>query len=344
MDMYSQVFGEHFNLLDEATLDVLTHIEESDKNAVLDSLAIKLYEKIVNKVDDIDYGSIPNTRGDITKLENYGELLETISIIENITQEYGVKPECINTIVTAIENVKDRTDLWEKAYDFNMGFPIIFYNTIVLSIVSSVSMIIATSIEFVKDPSGEGYDIKFDKVAYNKSKDNLLFENLKKFNEACDKGDIDKAFEHVLAKGVNNSKQLMGIDDLGIVSGFAIVAIVFSIIPILRELIFFFYHSKQQMSDYFIIQAELLQMNSEYVKNNPTIDSKRKKEITKKQDKIVAFYKKLGNKLAVDIKTSERKAKADVAKEKDTKYNIKDVVDTKPDSYDANRSAASSLF
>ena len=338
---YDEILNENFNLSDEPTLHVLTHIDEADKNVVMDSLASKLYDKIVAKVDDIDYGSIPNTKGDITKLENYGELLETINVVTRITEEYGARPDCINTILDAIENVKERTDLWEKSYDFNMSFPIIFYNTIVLSIVSSVSLIIATSIEFIKDPSGEGYEVKFDKVVYNKSKDNLLFQNLKKFNDSCRKGEIDKAFDYVLS---HNSKQLMGIDDLGIVSGVALAAIVLSIIPIMRELIFFFYHSRQQMSDYFTIQAELLQMNSEYVKNNPNMDSKRRKEVAKKQEKIVSVFKRIGNALAIDMKTSDRKAKSDASKDKIDKYKINDVIDTKPDSYDMSTSPSSSLF
>ena len=332
---------QNFNLSDDDTLAVLCHIDEADKNMVVDSLASKLYDKIVAKVADIDYGSIPETKGDITKLENYTELLETINIISNIVEEYKMKPECIDIVIDAIENIKDRTDLWEKAYYLNTSFPIIFYNTIVLSIVSSVSLLISTSIEFIKDSTNEDYQIKFDKIAYMKSKDNILFQNLKKFNDACNKGEVDKAFEAVLDK----SKQFAGVDDLTIVSGFALAAIVITIIPIMRELIFFFFSSKQQISDYFIIQAELIQMNSEYVKNNPTMDSKSRKEISKKQDKIAQNFKKIGNALAVDVKTAERKAKAEIAKDKSTKYKITDVIDSKPDSLDVDDiPSGSSLF
>lgn len=345
-DYYNSVFGEHFDMTHMETVDVLTSIEESDKNKILDSLASKLYDKIVDKVDNIDFGSIPETRGDITKLENYQELLETIDIVSNIVSEYqSKKADCIDVIVEAIENVKDRTDLWQKAYVYDMALPIIFYNTIVLSIVSSVSLLIATSIDFIKDPGNEDYQIKFDKIAYNKTKENLLFNNLSKFNIACKKGEIDKSFEYIL-KNNNISKQLVGVDDLGIVSGIAIVGIVTLIIPILRELIFFFYHSRQRVSDYFIIQSELIQMNAEYVKNNPNLDAKTRKNIAKKQEGYVKNFRKIGNVLAIKSKTSDKKAKSEADKESReySKLKINDVIDIKPDSYDSDNSNSSSLF
>ena len=42
----------------------------------------------------------------------------------------------------------------------NIDLPILLYNTIVLSIVSSVSLIIATSIEFIKNTGTESYQIR----------------------------------------------------------------------------------------------------------------------------------------------------------------------------------------
>ena len=101
-------------------------------------------------------------------------------------------------------------------------------------------------------------------MAYVKSKDNLLYTNLGRFNKSCATKEVDKCLEHVIKNG---SRQLMG-DTLAIVSVMAVIGIIVSIIPIMRELIFFFFNTKQQISDYFTIQADLLAINAEYVKQN----------------------------------------------------------------------------
>ena len=39
---------------------------------------------IVAKVSDIDFGTIPRSRGDITKIENYSQLMECIDILRGV--------------------------------------------------------------------------------------------------------------------------------------------------------------------------------------------------------------------------------------------------------------------
>ena len=184
--------------------------------------------------------------------------------------------------------------------------------------------------------TNQGFDIKFDKVSYVKSKNGILYQNLVKFNNECKSGEIDRCLDHMIKSG---TKQLMGVDTLTIVGVAAAIGILVNIIPIIRELVFFFFHSKQSLADYFIIQADLLQMNAEYVKNNDTLDKtdKERKEIAKRQNKIVQKFRKIGNALEVNVKTSEKKAKKDIADSK-KKYKLDEVVPEKLDSADNNSS------
>ena len=309
--IYENVITEHFDINDDNTRSTLLNIDEADQSKVLESLTSKLYKSIMDKVDDIDFGSIPETKGDITKLENYNELLECINVIRSILIEYRQDLTPVDTILTAITNVQDRKDLFEKGFVFKLDLPILMYNSIVLSIVSSVSLIIATSIEFIKDAGEQSFNISFDKVAYVRSKDNVLFQNLQKFNRACSSGEMDRSIEYVIKSG---SKQLLGVDTLTVVSVAAVIAIVVNIIPILRELVFFYYHCKQSIADYFAIQSELLKINAEYVKTNPIsgkTDAERR-EIVKKQSKVADFFKKIANALDIDMKTAESKSKKDL--------------------------------
>ena len=212
-----------------------------------------------------------------------------------------------------------------------MDLPIVVYNTIALSIVSSVSLIISTSIEYMKDTKQESYSIKFDKVAYNKTAQSLLFINLKKFNKSCSNGELDKSLEYVLKSG---TRQLLGLTGFNVVSIIGITGLLMSIVPILRELVFFFFNTKQSISDYFDIQADLIQMNTEYIRNNDSFgkSEKEKKEIIKRQEKVAKNFRKVANAMAIDNKKAEAKAKKDVAASK-KKYKIDDVVsDEKLDS------------
>lgn len=333
--IYEDILMEYFDITDYRTRKVLLNINEADQNKVLESLTSKLYSSIMTKVDDIDFGSIPDSKGDITKIENYDKLIETIGIIKSILVEFRQDTTTTDTIQLAIQNIQERKDLFAKGFMYNLELPIMLYNTIVLSIVSATSLIIATSIEFVKDAGSMDYSIKFDKVAYVKSKDNLLYSNLAKFNKACATKEVDKCIEHVIKNG---SRQLLG-DTLGIVSFMAVVGIIVSIIPIMRELIFFFFNTKQQLSDYFTIQADLLTINAEYVKQNSMMDKtdKERREIAKKQTKFADMFRKIGNDLAVDAKNADTKTKKDL-KTEDRKYKLDEVTPEKLDS------APSSLF
>jgi hypothetical protein len=213
----------------------------------------------------------------------------------------------------------------------------------VLSIVSSVSLIISTSIEFIKDAGSETYSIKFDKVAYRKTAQSLLFDNIKKFNKSCSSGELDKSLDYVLKSG---SRQLLGVTGMGIVTFIGVTGLVLCIIPILRELVFFFFNTKQSISDYFDIQADLVQMNSQYVSNDPSFDAAKRKSIVKRQDATVKSFRKISNALAIDNKKAEDKAKKDSAAASKKKYKVNDVVkDEKLDSApDLNGDSSSSLF
>ncbi len=339
---FENVMMEHFDIDDTNTRKTLLSIDEADQNRVLDSLTSKLYQSIMDKVYDIDFGGVEETKGDITKLQNYEQMLECINVIKSILIENHQDTDIPEVILTAISNIRERKDVFEKGFNLKMDLPITVYNTMVLSIVSSVSLIISTSIEYMKDTKEEAYKIKFDKVSYNKSSQSLLFENLKKFNRSCSSGELDKALEYVMKSG---TRQLLGLTGFSVVSIIGVTGLVMAIIPVLRELVFFFFNTKQSISDYFAIQADLIQMNTEYIRGDVTFgkSEKEKKDIIKRQEKVAKNFRKISNAMAIDSKKAEAKAKKDVASSK-KKYKVEDVTDTKLDSAPDFSDNNSSLF
>ena len=325
------IFREHMDLSDRETVKILSTINEADQNQVLYNLCGKLYEKLIDKVDDIDFGEIPSTKGDITKLSNYTNMMECVDILKNLLKEFKESTSTILEVEKAINNIKKRKELFQKGFRYNVELPIVIYSTMTLSVISSISFLISSCVEYIKMPNKDSFGIVVDRVALVKSKDNLLFKNLSRFNEACVKGQIDTAINDVM-KGLE--KGFVG--EYGfLVGATALVVLITCIIPLLRELIFFFYYSRTRLSDYFEVQANLLQMNIYNLQSNQEIDKDKKTKIIKKQSKLVDKFRKISNFFAVKAKESENKTDRDIAHD-NTKYKTNDVLDSLPDSADTS--------
>ena len=329
----SKQFNEatkYFDTTDDMTRKILLSVNESDQNVVMTSLANKLYKHITDKVDDIDFGTIPNSKGDITKIDNYENLTDCINIIGEILQQYNQDTQPIETISLALSNLIDRRDFFEKAYKLNIEMPIIIYNTIALSIVSSVSFMIATCIEFIKMPEDRGFDISIDKIGVVKAKEYMLFKDLDKFNKICADGSFDKAMDYVVKQNASNFSGFSVA--FGISSTVVILGILLLIIPVIRDLIFFFFYARSKISDYFDAQSSLLLMNSYNIENNLTRDESSRKAIAGKQRKIADKFKKISNILKINLKTGEKKGSDETAKLDKEKYKHNEVLDSIPDS------------
>ena len=324
-DEFDAIMREHMDISDTETRRSLIGLDEADKSKMLVSLTSKLYDKIVEKVDDINYGTIPASRGDITKIENYESMMECIDIIYSILKQYNQNTEPVDTIITAINNVKSRKDLFVRAYMMNVELPIVFYNNITLSIVSSISFLIAVCIEFIKNPGDDSFTVSLDKVAYTKTSKNLILDNLRKFNVSCAKGELDRSLNECLKV---NTKNLSG--GLVVLSAIALIGLAKVIIPILQELTYFFYSTPQTISDYFAVQADLLQMNTANIVYRD-MDEDKKKKVISKQTKIADRFRKISNFFNIEYKKAEKKSKESREAHK-KKYKTTDITTTAPDS------------
>lgn len=349
-EQWNNIITEHFDIFDTNTRKILLSINEAeDRNMVLSSLSAKLYNIIVEKSTEIDFGDIPKSKGDISKIPHFVEITECLDTIRGILVEFKEDTAPVDEISKAINNLKDSRSLWEKAYVFNSRVPIIFYETIALAIISSTSLLISTSIDYIKEPSEKDYSITLDKVAYHKNKDGLLFRNLKNFNKAYKNGDIKKTIEPML-KVKENVKEAVDIVNefsataiiAAVVTAGVVASMISLIIPILHELVSFFFCTRQKISDYFDIQADLLALNAEKVKLDYTKTESEREKIYNKQMKLVEKLKKIANILAVKLKSGEKRGKDMYEKESKTKYKIDDLMDD--DFIVANSSSKSSMF
>lgn len=344
---YTRAMNEFFDITDRETRKVLLAVNEADQNKVLVSLTSKLYDNVVDRVDDIDFGEIERSRGDIEKLPNFETLHECLNNMARLLIEFKQDTKPVDTIAESVSDIIESKGIWTKAYAVNAELPMITYNTIVLAIIEATSYMVSMCVDFVKSPSQDTMQIMIDKSALTKSKGHLLFKNLESFNEAYRKGQVTKAMEHVLDETVSNKtmdtskKNLLGFYT-GASAAAAVVGVVgllFCIIPIIRELIFLFFYYRVRISEFFDVQADLLQVSAYNVENNRLdLTSTERKNISKKQMKVADDFRKIARKIAVDGATAEKSASKDIKAEDSKKYKASDVMDELPDS------ASSALF
>lgn len=330
--------NEMMDLSDSKTREYLLSLDEASQNTVLTNLTSKLYDHIVKKTTDIDYGTIPSTKGDITKLDVYDDLKDVLGILKGILKEYHENGGPVDVCTECLTNLETRKDIFNRAYHADCQLPILIYENTVLALVSGVSYLIAACIEFIKAPRDETYSIQLDKIAYAKSKDYRLYSSLEKFNKSCSNGDMDKAINEVIAHRV---KKFAGITAGAIAAAAVGIIIIMNIIPILRELVFLLYYTRTQISDFFEIQAELLQMNAYNVEANKSLDSSDRKEIARKQRDIADKFLSISNFVRIDAKQSDVKASRELEANK-KKYKVDEVINRDID--DDPSISTSSLF
>ena len=331
-------FSEMFDLSDDKTRRTILSLDEAGQNSILTNLTSKLYDHIVKKTTSIDYGKIPQTKGDITKLDAYEDLKDVLEILHGILKEYHQDGGPIDVCTTTLTNLETRKDLFERAYRADCELPVMIYENAVLALVSGVSYMIAGCIEFIKAPSDETYTIQLDKIAYAKSKDYLLYHALEKFNKSCANRDLDKAVNDIISRRV---RKFTGVA-AGIIAGTVIgIVVIMNIVPILRELVYVLYYTRTRIADFFEVQADLLQMNAYNVEANSSINPEERKEIADKQIAIADKFRTIANKVQIDAKQSDVKASRDIEANQ-RKYKVDDLVNQDID--DNGDEGVSSLF
>lgn len=408
VDDFTKIVQEKFNLYDDFTREYILSLDESDQNQLLSALSSALYDKIVNKVDEIDFGSIPKSRGNIEKVDGFENTKECLDIMRRLVIEYKQNPECVDTVIGAIQNIDDRRVTFMKAYDSNIEFPMVFYNLIVLAIERSVSFLISTCVNFVKDPNATSIEIALDKTAYSSAENNMLYQQLVSFNKSANSGELDKVLKDVMKNGakvaeavendcvdtpdMNNApspfaepvheipdqgetepdvpiqpkadisqpavpqdvsgtdSDVVGtadkpIDELNptneiaapIIAGIGIAAVaagaglivykslVKVIIPMMRNITYFFVSAQEKFSDTMAVQAQLIEANAYKLQLSTTseLSDEKKKKIVQKQLKIAEKLKKIANKFAINTVKAEKQTQKDI-KEDDKKATVVD--------------------
>ena len=117
--------SKFMDFTDKETYMTIGVVNESEQKEILLGITNKLYEKIEAKVTDIDFGTIPTSKGDITKVDNIEMVLECLDDMIKIYNEYKQPTSEIQEILEAVENVQDLKIEFQRGFMTNTSLPIL---------------------------------------------------------------------------------------------------------------------------------------------------------------------------------------------------------------------------
>ena len=263
---------------------------KDDIHQVNGTLVRGLYSTILER-KNCDFGDIPDSKGDITKCNYYKTTQESLDILSELMTKNDIPTTEVDIINLSITNLKKHTATFENAFKLKQDYLILLYNTTVMAIVDSTSMIIAEYMNYLLGPEQSRYDTL--KSRNDKGRGRISLDNLQRFNEEVRMGHLDTAATSLL------EAQRKNFTGTGVViAGAAILALV-SIVPITRELIYFFYSTRVKLSDYMDMQADFLELNKLGVQASSK-SAKEKQEILKKQEKVILKLRRSADKLKIN--------------------------------------------
>ena len=296
-----QSFGHEFEKIQTILEDANSPITSKYKE--------KLYKAVLDK-GHIDFGSIPNSKGNIREYSGYQHMIETLDVIVNLgTTENSNVVKYANTVLEAIKNIESLSSIFEKGFNAKCEYVMLEYNVYVYTCVEATTTLIYEFVEYVKRPDKATYQIA---LRDTKLRANLFYFNqLASFNNVNKNMHINyrKMLEGMINQGKNN---FGGVELIGIAT---VSMVALAIIPITRELIYHFYNLRANLSNELELQANFLEMNKTCVESNDAFTEDKKKKILTKQENLRKKLLKLSDVLRIKESKAGKESKRDIEKD-----------------------------
>ena len=310
---------------DSVTLEDVRCVLEDVESPVTNKYIENLYKQVVSK-SHINFGDIPNSKGDITRYSGYRSMIDTLQSAKKIvaveTNRNAIS--AVDTVLTAISNIEILKDVFEKGFSTKNEHVMLEYNVFVYSCVEATSCILSEFIEFVKSMDGT-YQIKIKNTVYRAGA--FFVEQLEKFNSINASGNYRNYLTTMLDKDRDN---FVGATAVGVTA--VVITVLIAIVPVTRALIYQIYRLRTKLSDALELQAYFLELNKSCVEANSSFDRNKKDAIIKKQEAVRTLFLKLSNKIKVDVSRATRDSLLDKKKDNSvlTLGNTKSQVDSSP--------------
>lgn len=276
---------------DKTKLNMLTEAEQAVIN---NKMVGNIYQSALKK-RDVDFDNIPLTKGDIKKFSGYDNIMGTLSTLKQLSSKFGIKIEEIDVIETAISNIRVYKSVFEKGFALDIEFLSMYYNSLVYACVESTSLVLSSYVEYVKTVNSIEFTLKKGKGIPG----NVCIDNLKKFNKTVKTGEFSKFANGMINKDRQN---FVGGTAAAVAIGLAV-----TIVPIARELIYYTFESRMNISEFLEQQSSFLEMNKVRL-NSSDMEAGQRNKIITKQGEVIKKLEKYADRVRVNHKLTNKNA------------------------------------
>ena len=225
-------------------------LTEAEQAVVNDRMVGNIYQSALKR-RDIDFGDIPNSKGDITKFGGYDNMVATVDMLKALTKKFGIKMQELIVVEEAIDNIRIQKRIFEKGYQLNIDFIQMYYQALVLACVDATTLLLASYVEFTKTVNNIDFQIKRGKGISG----NICIDSLQKFNLSVKDGSFNKFADGLMSRKQENFLGAATAAAAGTKIAVA-MGVGAAIVPVLRALIFYFYDAKMSLSEKLAYQKE----------------------------------------------------------------------------------------
>lgn len=289
----------------------LYSLTETEQAVINDRVMGNIYQSALKR-KDINFDSIPYSKGDIKKFDGYDNMIATINMLRQLSKKFGIKMNELDIVDNALSNIRAYRKTFTDAFSLGNQFLIIYYNSLVYACVEATSLILSSYVSYVKTINAVEFTLKKGKGVYG----NVCIDSLTKFNKSVKSGEFAKFSKNALD---NNKQNFMG-STIAITTAIAVAA---SIVPILRQLIFYYYDTRMNVSEYLEHQSMFLRLNKNMI-DSKNMSADKKNNVIRNQEEYARKLDELSDKIKVNSQLTDKKSMNSL-KQDNKSYNMKSV-------------------
>ena len=295
---------------------------EAYGNEMNEKMITNLYDSALRH-SDIDFDIVSKSKGDITNLAGYENMISSLSLLKSLAMKSKVQIPEINVVDLALSNLRKYTQYFVRGFRMNNDTIKLYYNALVQSCLEATSLLISSYVDFIKSKSSVTFTIKKGKGIAG----NLCLQNLNGFNNSCANGQFMEFIkqmtmgDYVQEEGTYVKESVLSTVGMG-------VAAATMLIPLLRTVLYYFYYSRMKVTTFLEQQSIFLELNKVNIESM-TADAQTKKEIMKKQNNLIKSFQSVADKIRVNEKITTNKANSAI-KDENKKWTLDTV---KPDDF-----------
>ena len=298
------------------------------------TLLQKLYTDILAN-SNIDFGDIPDSKGNITKYTGYNQMVEAIEMLNKLFEGVGCDEiKIMNSLHDMIVSCKKD---YEYGYNFDIEIVKIMYCTSVVALYEMINVCILVYTKKMRQNAG--VEIEIGKT---KKKDILIIRNSKSLIKSYESGQWSKLINAIKkdpnmfvgATAVTEAKSEVGniiadawdsgkvildkIPDSFKKVGLALAAVV-AVFLAIRGLVYAFAYGAVKIKDYCNTQKEFVEFAVKQEKEDGEPD-----KVIKKHTKLAERLERIANFIEVKILHTNLKASKEIEKSNKENYPVSD--------------------